>query len=52
MSYKRFILFQKLNLHKAQKITLPNGEWGENCARCDGYVYPCKAVEAITQALK
>ena len=37
-------LMRLLKTHKPQEITLPNGEWGENCVECDGYEYPCDMV--------
>lgn len=41
-----------VELHKPQEITLPNGDWGSNCAYCDiGFEYPCPTIEAIEKAL-
>jgi len=40
-----------VELHKPQEITLPNGEWGFNCAECDGYTYPCPTIHAIEKEL-
>lgn len=41
-----------VELHKAQEITLPNGEWGENCGHCDiGFTYPCPTIRAIEKEL-
>ena len=34
-------------LHKPQEITLPNGEWGNNCVHCDGWEYPCPTIKTI-----
>jgi hypothetical protein len=39
-------------LHQAQEITLPNGEWGNNCFHCDGFNYPCKTVATIIEVLQ
>lgn len=42
-----------VELHKPQEITLPNGDWGSNCAYCDiGFEYPCPTIEAIEKALE
>ena len=41
-----------VKLHKAQDITLPNGEWGLNCIICDGWSYPCRTIQAIEEQLK
>ena len=35
--------------HKPQEITLPNGEWGINCEKCDGWDWPCSTLKAIKQ---
>ena len=40
-----------VELHKAQEITLPNGEWGSNCIICDGWSYPCPTIQAIEKEL-
>ena len=40
-----------VELHKAQEITLPNGEWGSNCIICDGWSYPCRTIQAIEKEL-
>lgn len=41
-----------VELHKPQEITLPNGDWGSNCAYCDiGFEYPCPTIQAIEKAL-
>lgn len=41
-----------VELHKAQEITLPNGEWGINCQHCDsGWIYPCATIETIEKEL-
>jgi hypothetical protein len=40
-----------VELHKPQEITLPNGEWGANCVKCDGYDYPCETIQAIEKEL-
>lgn len=41
-----------VELHKPQEITLPNGDWGSNCACCDiGFEYPCPTIQAIEKAL-
>jgi hypothetical protein len=36
-----------VELHKPQKITLPDGSWGMNCDECDGWVYPCLTIQTI-----
>jgi hypothetical protein len=41
-----------VELHKPQDITLPNGEWGSNCQRCDGWQYPCPTIQSIEKELK
>ena len=42
-----------VELHKPQEITLPNGEWGQNCYLCDdGWNYPCQTIQAIEKELK
>jgi len=41
-----------VRLHKAQEITLPNGEWGTNCILCDGFDYPCPTIRVIKRELK
>ena len=41
-----------VRLHKAQEITLPNGEWGTNCILCDGFDYPCPTIRVIKRKLK
>ena len=47
-----FALRAVVELHKPQEITLPNGDWGSNCAYCDiGFEYPCPTIEAIEKAL-
>jgi len=40
-----------VELHKPQEITLPDGEWGANCVKCDGWEYPCETIQAIEKAL-
>lgn len=40
-----------VRLHKPQEITLPDGNWGVNCAICDGFVYPCLTIETIEKEL-
>jgi len=40
-----------LELHKPQDITLPNGDWGNNCIECDGLFYPCPTIQAIEKEL-
>jgi hypothetical protein len=41
-----------VELHKSQEITLPNGEWGQNCYLCDdGWDYPCPTIQAIEKEL-
>ena len=40
-----------VELHRPQEITLPNGEWGNNCHLCDGWEYPCPTIEAIEKEL-
>ena len=44
-------LLRVLQMHKPQEITLPNGEWGTNCALCDGFEYPCPTVFVIYSEL-
>ena len=46
-----FALRTVVELHKPQKITLPNGEWGTNCILCDGFDYPCETIQAIEKEL-
>jgi len=46
-----FSLRAVVELHKAQEITLPNGEWGSNCIICDGWSYPCPTIQAIEKEL-
>jgi len=42
-----------VELHKPQEITLPDGEWGENCRGCDiGFTYPCPTIQAIEKELR
>jgi len=46
-------LLAVVELHKPQEITLPDGEWGENCEGCDiGFTYPCPTIQAIEKELK
>jgi len=40
-----------VELHKPQEITLPNGDWGDNCVICDGWEYPCPTIQAIEKEL-
>ena len=41
-----------VQLHKPQEITLPDGEWGENCGGCDiGFTYPCPTIQIIEKTL-
>jgi hypothetical protein len=40
-----------VELHKSQDITLPNGEWGFNCAECDELFYPCLTIQTIEKEL-
>jgi hypothetical protein len=40
-----------VELHRPQEITLPNGEWGNNCHLCDGWEYPCPTIQAIEKEL-
>lgn len=44
-------LMSVVKMHEPQEITLPDGDWGSNCRTCDGYVYPCKTVQTIIEAL-
>lgn len=47
-----FALSKVVELHKPQEITLPDGEWGENCSVCDnGWTYPCRTIQAIEKEL-
>ena len=39
------------DLHAAQEITLPDGEWGVNCLECDGYSYPCNTIKVIIKEI-
>ena len=41
-----------VELHRPQEITLPNGEWGNNCHLCDGWEYPCPTIQAIEKELE
>jgi len=41
-----------MELHKPQEITLPDGEWGANCVKCDGWEYPCSTIQAIEKEIK
>ena len=41
-----------VELHKPQDITLPDGEWGNNCHICDGWEYPCPTIKSIEKELK
>ena len=37
-----------VELHQPQDITLPDGEWGENCCICNnGWTYPCRTIQVI-----
>jgi hypothetical protein len=40
-----------VKLHKPQDITLPNGDWDQNCSLCDGWIYPCQTIQAIEEEL-
>ena len=40
-----------VKLHKAQDITLPNGEWGINCSHCNLWTFPCPTIQAIKTEL-
>jgi hypothetical protein len=40
-----------VELHKPQDITLPNGDWDQNCSLCDGWIYPCQTIQAIEEEL-
>ena len=44
-------LLRVVEMHKPQDITLPNGNWGMNCALCDGFAYPCSTVFVIDSEL-
>jgi hypothetical protein len=44
-------LIAVVKLHEEQEITLPNGEWGSNCVKCDGWVYPCPTIWAIQKEI-
>lgn len=41
------VINELIELHKPQEITLPNGEWGINCAECDRLDYPCNTIKII-----
>ena len=42
------LMIQIIRLHKPQEITLPNGEWGTNCAECNNeWNYPCRTIYLI-----
>jgi hypothetical protein len=40
-----------VELHKPQKITLPDGSWGVHCSECDGLIYPCRTIKTIKKAI-
>lgn len=40
-----------VELHKPQKITLPDGSWGVQCSECDGLVYPCRTIFVVKKEL-
>jgi len=45
-------LLALVELHKPQEITLPNGDWGDNCSHCDGLKYPCKTIAVVSEVLQ
>ena len=49
----KVLLAQRLvmQLHAPQEITLPDGSWGRNCVHCDGWIYPCKTMELISDGM-
>ena len=50
--WKIAIIRAVVELHRPQKITLPNGEWGANCGHCDiGFTYPCPTIQTIDKEL-